>query len=149
MRASLRLFFFISSLVLIISGTADVAAKTVPITREHIAQAWVGMSSDGAYVYRLALNADGTGAGAFVFLDQDPCAFRIKNWTYKKGSVSIDIESPPSECVVGRGFAAVVRGSAALELTMFGKDWRERCILQREAAFFPRWKRLSDLMNSL
>ena len=148
MRARLCLLPVVSAAVVFVAGAAEVIAKTVPITREHVAGEWVGMSSDNAYVYRLGLNVDGTGMGAFTFLEEEPCLFRIASWSYKKGFVSFDLQSPRSKCVDGRSFAAFLRGSTSLTLTMSGNDWRERCILQREAAFLPRWKRLVTLMRS-
>src|SRR5438552_16100458 len=76
--------------VLVNCGSAAAITPSLPPSREHVAQAWVGFSVDAASTLRIDLKADGTGSGILLSGDE-PKRFQVTAWTLKSDSLELSI----------------------------------------------------------
>jgi hypothetical protein len=136
-------------IALLASGWAAHAIATKKarmLRREEVAQIWLGISEDELYVVRLSLSQDGKGSGGYIFVDDKPFLFRIADWKYQAGKISITPESPEHARSGLRGFTGEISG-IAMELTMSGQDWHRHLSLRRESQMEHRWNMLKEAMS--
>jgi hypothetical protein len=111
---------------------------------EEIAQVWIGLTDADLYMYRIALNQDGTGNGGYIFVDREPELFRISTWKYDGRTITIIVGSETTDKI------SVLRGTLVghrMELTVSGKDWKEHILLRPERGLEQRWRRLRKMMD--
>lgn len=127
--------------------TKALATKPIrPLTVEEVAQAWVGLSAEELYLFRIELHADGTGAGGFVYAGEEPAIFRVTRWQYEKQGIDIQI-SPVSEEALGFDSLRGEIVGRAMELTFSGKGWKRRVSLRQESLLERRWLSLKQAMS--
>jgi hypothetical protein len=117
--------------------------KVIPLSQGEVATAWIGISDNGLYMLRLALRRDGTGAGAYMFLDNEPVVFQL-SWQYEKGRIQVKVTAPGAAPDLAGGLIGNVASVMRLEAN--GPDWRIRFSLREEELLERRWRRLVDLM---
>jgi hypothetical protein len=119
-----------------------------PLSREEVAQAWVGISEDESEVVRLVLASDGTGRGAYVFADNPARGFEVTSWKYdptKKTIVASLVDLSQNNI---RSLDGTIVGTA-MELTVRGDGWKRRYSLRREYDLQPKWQKLKDATSDL
>ncbi len=119
--------------------------KVVPPTQIEVATTWIGLSEDGHYMLRLLLHRDGTGDGAYVFLDNNPTVFHLR-WEYQKGQIVVTVKEPDAAPDVAGGFVGGVAGVMRIETK--GTDWRISFSLRKESEIEARWRRLVEVQTS-
>ena len=122
-------------------------AKVRPLGRSDIAKAWIGLSSDDLFMFRVALRDNGSGAIAFSYLDQEPCVLVIQSWEFKSGKISLTPERERAACAREFQFEAKASGRA-LTLEVRNKRWKRMATLRPEKDFIDRWKRLSEIQET-
>lgn len=138
--------------VLCVAASGGGEKRMKPLTREEVAQTWVGLSEDELYLVRVDLAEDGLGSAGYVFAQEEPRLFRITSWKYVGDRVEIVLSSPllssPHEqsLEVPRLAGKLIGNSMAL--TMEGRDWSRRLNLRPEADLEQRWSRLRQAMPS-
>jgi len=76
------------SLLLVGVPLASTQKRMRALTREEVAQTWVGISED-EHCLRLDFAMDGTGRGASVFADSPAQSFEITSWKYDSKRMTI------------------------------------------------------------
>jgi len=127
------------------SWSADKKAR--PLSRENVAQVWIGISQDELYVLRLALDTGSNASGAYVFDDEAPKVFRIASWNYESQRIELIIASADQEAVSIKTLEGAVVGTS-MNLTVRGPGWSRKFSLRREGDLEPRWQRLKSAMAS-
>lgn len=133
-------------LCLVTSAALSAPSKKVrPMTREEVAQAWVGLTEDELYLLRLDLRQDGTGAGAYVFTDREPQLFRVRSWSYDGLRIEMAVDGVGESGTDLETLKGALVGDA-MELTMRGRGWKRRLFLRPEGDLERRWNRLRTRM---
>lgn len=143
-----------TSLVLICLtiGAAETASavsekRMKPLSKEEVAQVWIGLSEDELYILRLSLDESGRGEAAYVFVDQPPRLFSIQSWTYRGGHIEMVLEAADDSKLEVPTLKGAVIGSS-MKLTMSGQGWNRRVELRLEAALEGRWRSLKKAMET-
>ena len=134
--------------VLLVSPSPQlaVAKKVGPPTRDSVAAAWIGLSEDELYLFRVVLALEGGGSVGYVFVDEEPNVFVISSWRYDSGRIAIEVEFPPgSESWKGPLAGSV--SARAMKLRMSGKGWSRSILLRRESELEGRWLALKSKMD--
>ena len=128
-------------------GVSPVGKKIPPHTRKDICQTWVGISEDESCLFRMSFQEDGRGKGAYVYLNDEPRAFEIESWNFDmKKRIELNIPPVPStDLEYGRMEGSVI--GFRMELTLFGKAWKEKINLRPEAPLRGRWEKLHTAMQ--
>ncbi len=133
--------------VLSLAGLVMPAAKKIaPPKREELITAWIGVTEDELYMFRLELTGDARGRLAYAFLDSEPRVFPVLEWTLTDRTFALSVgpdRSGPGTVVSGKGRAT----GAALSLVLEGGDWRRRAEFRREDGLGKRWKELRRAMG--
>lgn len=147
-RAGGRRIALLASLaaVLLATAPADASKRMQPLTRAAVASAWVGISEDELYIFRLSLAADGGGSGAYSFVDEPPRVFRISAWKYEPPSIRIKIESVDQSPLVAEQLEGKIVG-VRMNLRMAGSGWSRSLMFRREEVLVGRWARVKDAMS--
>lgn len=133
--------------ILVASAALSSAAKPMkPLSREEVAQAWVGLSEDELYILRVDLRQDGTGAGAYAFAQQEPQMFHVSSWQYDGEHIELVTLPVPDSVIASDRIEGRLQG-VAMELTLKGRGWELRVHLRQEADLERRWERLRRHMN--
>jgi hypothetical protein len=105
--------------------------KVPPSTRAEVAQTWIGITEDELYLFRLELHLDGTGLGAYVYVDEEPHVFRVASWTIDQYEVAIKV----SDMGWSRNHVGELKGKVVgyqMNLLIGGHDWHRRLWLRPE-----------------
>ncbi len=116
--------------------------KVVPPTQVEVATTWIGLSEDGHFMLRLVLRRDGTGDGAYMFLDNNPIVFHLR-WEYQKGQIALTVKEPDAAPDVAGGLVGDVARIMRVETK--GPDWRISFSLRKESEIEARWRRLVEV----
>jgi len=115
-----------------------------PLSRDAVAQTWIGISEDELYLFRLVLSPDGTGRGAYVFGDDAPRSFAIASWTYDSKRVSMFADAGgDTERRVTRLDGTLT--GVAMDLTVSGDGWSRRLRMRPERGLQDKWEKLKAL----
>jgi hypothetical protein len=146
-RGTLRWVGLSTGLAVLLLATIPVSAskKMRPLTHEEVAQVWVGISEDEQYLFRLSLANDGSGTGAYIFVDESPHSFRISNWKYEPPSIRISLEPVDHSPLVAKVLTGTIVG-VRMSLRMSGRDWSRSLAFRREEVLLSRWSRAKDAM---
>lgn len=128
-------------------SSLQAAEKRVPIQRDDVVGAWIGLTTDDLELIRLDLAAEGGGALGFIFVDLAPCVVPLKSWSFSRGRIELEVADTPT-CARGRRFQALVAGNT-LELDVLGEGWRRQAHLKRESPLEDRWEQLKTAMGQL
>lgn len=119
-----------------------------PLSHDEVAQVWIGLSEDELYVFRLALERDGTGTAGYVFSDEEPELFRITSWSYEGKRIEIALAPVSSSSTDIETLSGTLVG-VAMKLTMEGRGWKRRLFLRPERDLEHRWEKLKGTMSDL
>lgn len=133
------------SLTLLGGSPAGASKKMRPLTQAEVSQAWVGISEDELYIFRISLSAEGGGGGAYAFADSDPRPFRISSWKYKPPSILITMEPVDRSPLVADRLVGEISG-IRMNLVMSGKGWSRSLTFRREDVLLRRWSRIKEAM---
>ena len=126
---------------------APAPKKIPPHTYEELAQAWIGISQDESYCFRLSLGSNGKGTGAYVYLDGQAHQFEVKSWSFnKKDQIELDIAPDVGTILEDPRVQGTVLGFR-MELTFTGKGWKEKVLLRPEAPLKGKWDKLRLAMG--
>ena len=134
----------VPTLVAFGSAPNEPAKKVVSPRKSEVATTWVGLSEDGHYLLRLILREDGSGDGAYVFLDGEPAAFHLR-WDYEGGRIVLKINRSDVAPSLPGGLMGEV--GDVMSVVAQGPDWRLRFCLRKEELLETRWRRLVTAMS--
>lgn len=116
------------------------------LTLEEVSKTWIGLSSNELYSIRLQLAVDGSGKGAYRFLNETPHSFEIQRWEYSSGKIEIKPATvqdrsfwlgPISGTVIGR----------TMTLERKEDDWTLTFYLRGEEELLEEWRALKEEMR--
>lgn len=136
-------------LLLLASQHAATSEKRMkPLSREEVAQVWVGLSEDELYLVRMRLDKSGVGQVSYAFAEERPRGFRVRSWTYQSNRISIPLEAADNSPHEVPTLSGVVAGTS-MRLSMKGTGWSRQVELRLEAPLELRWKRVKEEMARL
>jgi hypothetical protein len=134
-------------LMLLVFPTLWSADKRIrPLSHEAVAQVWLGVSEDELYVFRLALNSDGTGLGGYVFPDDEPRLFRIESWRFEPPRFDTTVSGTGGNGTDIEYLKGTLIG-VAMDLRVGGRGWERKLSLRREGDLTERWEKLRAAMS--
>jgi hypothetical protein len=123
-----------------------VSEKKVHIhTISEIAQPWIGISEDELDIVRLDLHPDGTGFGAYIFVDHAPQVFRIDAWLLKGYSITVQAKLAELEDKADGELKGEVV-AFKMDLIMSGRGWHRRLWLRPEHSIESKLDELRKVM---
>lgn len=116
------------------------------LTLEEVSKTWIGLSSNELYSIRVRLAVDGSGEGAYRFLNEPPHLFEIQRWEYSSGKIEID----PATIQESSSWLGPISGTVlgrTMTLEREGDDWTLTFYLRGEEELLEEWRALKESMQ--
>jgi hypothetical protein len=111
------------------------------LAHDEVATAWIGLTEDELYMFRIGLEEMGGGEVTYSFLDEQPTVIPIDSWQYDPGASSkilILLRANPTGIAQLSGDIVGTR----MHLWVSRGDWKRKVSLRQEADLVRRWDRL-------